>query len=230
MIQIEASILSADFSRLGEQALEAESAGADGIQVDVMDGRFVPRTNFGPDTVRTLRPLLKRTIDVHLMVVEPELHIGAFAEAGADRLIIHQEACPGRLNELLQSIRRLNVEAGVSISPGTPLSVFEEIWDIADVIQIMTVNPGLGGQPFLHDQVPKIRNLSRRLHELGRNIPIVIDGGIDTKTAPLVVGAGAKILVAGSSIYNRRGTVAENLAALRASISSVKPFLSKRIS
>jgi len=222
MIKIEASILSADFSKLGEQAVEAESAGADGVQVDVMDGRFVPRINFGPDTVKALRPLLKRTIDVHLMIVEPEHHIEAFAKAGADCLIVHQEACPQRLYQVLQSIRRFGVEAGVSISPSTPLSVLEEIWDVADVIQIMTVNPGLGGQPFLHDQVEKIRGLARRLNELGRNIPIVIDGGIDTKTAPLVVEAGAKILVAGSSIYNRRGSVAENLAALRASISSFK--------
>ena len=223
MVKIEASILSADFSRLGEQAVEAESAGADGIQVDVMDGRFVPRVNFGPETVKALRPLLKRTIDVHLMIVEPELHIETYVKAGADRLIVHQEACPQRLYEVLQSIRRLGVEAGVSISPGTPLSVLEDVWDVADAIQVMTVNPGLSGQPFLHDQVVKIRNLARRLHELGRNIPIVIDGGMDTNTAPLVVGAGANILVAGSSIYNRRGSVAENLAALRASISSFKP-------
>ncbi len=222
MIKIEASILSADFSKLGEQAMEAESAGADGIQVDVMDGRFVPRINFGPDTVKALRPLLIRTIDVHLMVVEPEMHIEAYTKAGADRLIVHQEACPQRLYQVLQSIRRLGVEAGVSISPGTPLSVLEDVWDVSDVIQIMTVNPGLGGQPFLHDQVDKIRCLASRLHELGKNIPIIIDGGIDTKTAPLVISAGAKILVAGSSIYNRRGSVAENLATLRASISSFK--------
>lgn len=223
MIRIEASILSADFSRLGEQALEAESAGADGIQVDVMDGRFVPRVIFGPETVRILRPLIKVTIDVHLMVVEPERHIADYVQAGADRLTIHQEACPARVNELLQAIRRFGVEAGVSINPGTPLSALEGVWDAADVIQVMTVNPGLGGQPFLHDQVEKIRNLSLRLRELGRETPIAIDGGVDTKTAPLVVDAGASILVAGSSIYNRRGTVAENLAALRASIARLKP-------
>ena len=223
MVKIEASILSADFSRLDEQAVEAESAGADGIQVDVMDGRFVPRVNFGPETVKALRPLLKRTIDVHLMIVEPELHIETYVKTGADRLIVHQEACTQRLCEVLQSIRRFGVEAGVSISPGTPLSVLEDVWDVADDIQVMTVNPGLSGQPFLHDQVVKIRNLARRLHELGRNIPIVIDGGMDTNTAPLVVGAGANSLVAGSSIYNRRGSVAENLAALRASISGFKP-------
>ncbi len=223
MIRIEASILSADFSRLGEQALEAESAGADGIQVDVMDGRFVPRVIFGPETVRILRPLIKVPIDVHLMVVEPERHIADYVQAGADRLTIHQEACPVRLHELLQAIRRLGVEAGVSINPGTALSVLEGLWDAADVIQVMTVNPGLGGQPFLHDQVEKIRNLSSRLRELGKETPIAIDGGIDTKTAPLVVDAGASILVAGSSIYNRKGSVAENLSALRASVSRLKP-------
>ena len=223
MVKIEASILSADFSRLGEQAVEAESAGADGIQVDVMDGCFVPRTNFGPETVRTLRPLLKCTIDVHLMIVEPGLHIETYAKAGADRLIVHQEACPQCLYQVLQSIRRFGVAAGVSINPGTPLSVLEDVWDVTDAIQIMTVNPGLGGQPFLHEQVPKIRNLARRLHELGKSIPIVVDGGLNTNTAPLVVGAGANILVAGSSIYNRGASVAENLAALRAVISGFKP-------
>ncbi|MGB4549379.1 MAG: ribulose-phosphate 3-epimerase [Syntrophales bacterium] len=221
-IQIEASILSADYSRLGEQALEAETAGADGIQVDVMDGRFVPRVNFGPETVRTLRPMLKGIIDVHLMIVEPERHLAEYAKAGADRLIIHQEACPGRLGEVLRSIRQFGVEAGVTINPATPLSVLEEVWDAVDVIQVMTVNPGLGGQPFLHDQVGKIRNLARRLHELGGTTPIVVDGGIDTKTAPLVVAAGARILVAGSSVYNRRGSVAENLAALRASVTGLQ--------
>lgn len=223
MVKIEASILSADFSRLGEQALEAESAGADGIQVDVMDGRFVPRVNFGPDTVRTLRPLLKCTIDVHLMIVEPDLQIETYVKAGADRLIVHQEACQSRLCEVLKSIRRFGVEAGVSISPATPLSVLEDVWDVADAIQIMTVNPGLGGQPFLNDQVEKIRNLTRRLRELGKSIPIVVDGGINTNTALMVVGAGANILVAGSSIYNRGASVAKNLAALRAGISGFKP-------
>jgi len=223
MVKIEASILSADFSRLGEQAVEAESAGADGIQVDVMDGRFVPRVHFGPDTVRSLRPLLKGTIDVHLMVVEPDLQIETYVKAGADRLIVHQEACQRGLQGVLQSIRQAGVEAGVSISPDTPLSVLEDVWEVADTIQIMTVNPGLGGQPFLYDQVEKIRNLARRLRELDRKIPIIVDGGINMNTAPLVAGAGANILVAGSSIYNSRGSVAENLAALRASISGFKP-------
>ncbi len=223
MVKIEASILSADFSRLGEQAVEAESAGADGIQVDVMDGRFVPRVNFGPDTVRSLRPLVKGIIDVHLMVVEPDLQIETYVKAGAGRIIVHQEACQRRLHGVLQSIRRFGVEAGVSVSPATPLSVLEDVWEAADTIQIMTVNPGLGGQLFLCDQVEKIRNLARRLRELGRRIPIIVDGGINMNTAPPVVGAGANILVAGSSIYNSRGSVAENLAALRASISGFKP-------
>jgi len=217
MVLIEASILSADFARLGEQAREAEAAGVDAIQVDVMDGRFVPDITFGPGVVRALRPLVSVPLDVHLMIIEPERHLDAFADAGADRLIVHQEACP-HLHRVLGCIRQLKVEAGVAINPGTPLSVLEEVLDLADLIQVMTVNPGWGGQPFLHSQLDKIRRLRHMLDERGLDIPIAVDGGIDPTTAPLVVSAGATVLVAGSSIYNDRASVAENVAALRASV------------
>jgi len=217
MIAIEASILSADFARLGEQAREAEAAGVDAIQVDVMDGRFVPDITFGPGVVRALRALVSLPLDVHLMIVEPERHLEAFAEAGADRLLVHQETCP-HLHHTLQSIRELKIEAGVSINPGTPLSVLEEVLHLADLIQVMTVNPGWGGQPFLHSQLDKIRRLRRLLDERGLDVPIAVDGGISPITVPLVVNAGATVLIAGSSIYNDRASLAENVAALRASV------------
>jgi ribulose-phosphate 3-epimerase len=212
---IEASILSADFARLGEQAREAEAAGVDAIQVDVMDGSFVPDITFGPGVVRALRPVVNLPLDVHLMTVEPERHLVPFASAGADRLIVHQEACL-HLHRVLQSIRKLGLEVGVSINPGTSLSVLEEVLPMADLVQVMTVDPGWGGQPFLHSQLDKIRRLRRMLDERGLETPIAVDGGIDVTTASLVVAAGATVLVAGSSLYNDKATVAHNVAALRA--------------
>jgi ribulose-phosphate 3-epimerase len=217
MVTIEPSILSADFARLGEAAKEAEAAGVKAIQIDVMDGRFVPNINFGPGVVTTLRPLVNITLDVHLMIVEPERYLTMFTEAGADRIIVHQEACIN-VHRALESIRELGTEAGVTINPGTPLSAIEEVFDLADLIQIMTVNPGFGGQKFIHSQLDKIRRLRQMLDKRGSHIPIAVDGGIDTETAPLVVNAGATVLVAGSSIYNSSGTVAQNVSALLKSI------------
>ncbi len=217
MITIEPSILSADFARLGEAAKEAETAGVKAIQIDVMDGRFVPNINFGPGVVAALRPLVKITLDVHLMIVEPERYLGTFAEAGADRIIVHQEACVN-VHRALETIRELGIEAGVTVNPGTPLSAIEEVLDLADLVQIMTVNPGFGGQMFIHSQLDKIRRLRRMLDERGSLIPIAVDGGVDIVTAPLVANAGATVLVAGSSVYNSSGTVAENVNALLKSI------------
>lgn len=216
-ILIEASILSADFARLGEQAREAEAAGVDALQIDVMDGRFVPNITFGPGVVRALRPLVRLPLDVHLMIVEPERYLGDFVAAGADRLIVHQEACV-HLHRTLQSIRELGVQAGVTLNPSTPIVVLEDVLDLVDVIQVMTVNPGFGGQAFLHSQLDKIRRLRALLDARGLAIPIAVDGGIAPDTAPLVVRAGATVLIAGSSIYNERASVAENVAALRASL------------
>jgi ribulose-phosphate 3-epimerase len=220
MVTIEASILSADFACLGEQAREAEAAGVDGLQVDVMDGRFVPNITFGPGIVRALRPLVSVTLDVDLMIVEPEHHLAAFAAAGADRLTVHREACT-HPHHVLRSIRELGVQAGVAIGPGTSLSAVEELLGLVDVIQIMTVDPGWGGQQFLHSQLDKIRRLRKMLDERGLDVPIGVDGGINLTTAPLVVSAGATVLVSGSSVYNDSAPVAENVAALRASVASV---------
>ncbi len=217
MIAIEASVLSADFLRLGEQAREAEIAGVDGIQVDVMDGRFVPNITFGQGMVRALRKVVKVTLDVHLMIVEPERYIEEFADAGTDRVFVHQEACT-HLHRVLHRIRELGVEAGVAVNPSTSLGVLGEVLDMTDIIQVMTVNPGFGGQQFIHSQLDKIRRLREMLDERSYRTPISVDGGIDTITAPQVVSAGAAVIVAGSSIYNDRATVAQNVAALRASI------------
>jgi len=217
MVAIEASILSADFARLGDQAREAEAAGVDGIQVDVMDGSFVPDITFGPGVVRALRPLVSVTLVVDLMIVEPERHLAAFVDAGADRLIVHWEACTHH-HRVLRCVRDLGIDVGLAISPGTSLSALEELLDLVDLIQVMTVNPGWGGQAFIHSQLDKIRRLRRMLDERGLDIPIAVDGGVDTTTAPLVVSAGATVLVAGSSIYSGKASVAENVAALRASV------------
>jgi ribulose-phosphate 3-epimerase len=217
MIAVEPSVLSADFARLGEQAREAEDAGIEGLQIDVMDGRFVPNITFGPGVVAALRSVVSVTLDVHLMIVEPDRYLKEFAEAGADRLTVHQETCL-HLHRVLQTIHELGVEAAVALNPATPLTSLEEVLDLTDVIQIMTVNPGFGGQPFIHSQVDKIRRLRQMLDQRGLDLPVAVDGGIDATTAPLVVEAGATILVAGSSIYNSTASVAENVAAIRESV------------
>jgi ribulose-phosphate 3-epimerase len=175
MIEIEASILSADFMRLGEQAREAEMAGVDGIQVDIMDGRFVPNITFGPDIVRALRNEVKVKIDAHLMIVEPERYVKEFSKAGAHRLFVHQEACT-HLDRVIDTIRELGMEAGVAINPGTSPDVLEEVLDIVDIIQIMTVNPGFGGQEFIASQVDKIRRLREILDKRGYNTNSAVGG------------------------------------------------------
>ena len=221
MIAIEPSVLSADFTRLGEQVREGEAAGIEGFQVDVMDGHFVPNITFGSGVVRALRSLVSGVLDVHLMILEPERYLADFADAGADRLMVHQEVTV-HLHRVLQQIRELGAESAVAINPSTPLCVLEDVLDLTDVIQVMTVNPGFGGQPFIHSQVDKIRRLREMLDERGLNISIAVDGGIDPTTAPLVVQAGATILVAGSSIYNSKASVAENVAAIRESVARLE--------
>ncbi len=217
MIEILPSILSADFANLGEAACEAETAGVKAIQIDVMDGRFVPNITFGSAVVSALRSKVKLFLDIHLMIVEPERHLEKFKKAGSDRIIVHQEPCL-HLHRTLQSIREMGMESGVALNPATPLNTIIEVMDLADVIQVMTVNPGFGGQPFIHSQRSKIRHLKQMLNEQGLKATIAVDGGINPETAPLVVSDGATLLVAGSSIYNSKGTVAQNIDALRKSI------------
>ncbi|HOK52998.1 MAG TPA: ribulose-phosphate 3-epimerase [Armatimonadota bacterium] len=217
MVLIEASILAADLMRIGEQIREAEEAGVDGFQIDVMDGHFVSNITFGPDTVRAMRLVSHKFLDVHLMITNPERYLEVFTDAGADRLVVHIEGCLN-IHHVLQSIRDLGVEAGVALNPGTPLCAVEELIGLADVIQVMTVHPGLGGQKLILSQLDKIRRLRQLLDERGLSTLIAVDGGINTSTAPEVVACGAKILVSGTSIYGSPQSVKENVEKLRASV------------
>ena len=217
MVVIEPSILSADFTKLGDAVMEAEKAGVSAIQIDVMDGRFVPNINFGPGVVSALRPITKMMLDVHLMIVEPQKYIEDFVKAGADRIIVHQEACL-HIHRVLQSIREMGIKSGVTLNPATPPDMIEDVLELSDFVQVMGVNPGFGGQKFIHSQLNKIRALKSMLDDRGLDVPIGLDGGIDTATAPLVVEAGATVLVAGSSVYNSIGSVKENIEALLKSV------------
>ncbi|MEE9174541.1 MAG: ribulose-phosphate 3-epimerase [Thermodesulfobacteriota bacterium] len=217
MVVIEPSILSADFTKLGDAVMEAEKAGVSAIQIDVMDGRFVPNINFGPGVVSAIRPITNMMLDVHLMIVEPEKYIEDFVKAGADQIIVHQEVCT-HLHRVLQSIREMGIKSGVTLNPATPPDMIEDVLELSDFVQVMGVNPGFGGQKFIHSQLNKIRALKSMLEDRGLDVPIGLDGGIDTVTVPLVVEAGATVLVAGSSVYNSRGSVKENVEALLKSV------------
>jgi len=217
VVIVEPSILSADFTRLGEAVLEAERAGVSWIQIDVMDGRFVPNLSFGPGTVAAIRPLVKLKLDVHLMIVEPEKYIADFVKAGADRIIVHQEVCP-HIHRVLESIREHGIQAGVTLNPGTAPYAIEEVLELADFIQVMGVNPGFGGQKFIRTQLDKIRILKEMLSTRGLNVPIGVDGGIDLENVRDIVEAGTSVLVAGSSVYNNRGSVKENVSGLLARV------------
>ena len=218
-ISIEPSILSADFARLGQQAKEAEDAGVEGIQIDVMDGHFVPNLTFGPGVVRALRKSVALFLDAHLMINNPDRYLEEFVKAGANRIIIHEEVSKD-LPAILQSIKRLKVEAGVAINPETPVMKAEKVLDIADCVQVMTVHPGFAGQRFMEDQLTKIERLRREIDQRHLKTSIVVDGGVDPKTAPRAVKSGATVLVAGSSIYNQSASVAQNVVALRNSVAA----------
>lgn len=218
MIRIAPSILSADFTRLGEQVQAVEAAGVDRIQIDVMDGRFVPNITFGTQAVASLRPLTSLTLETHLMVEPPEDFIEAFAEAGADTIIIHQESTP-HLHRAIQQIHSLGKKAGVAINPSTPAILLSEVIGNVDLVLVMTVNPGFGGQEFIMETLPKIREVRRQIEEKGLKCEVEVDGGINTETAPLVVEAGADVLVAGSSVYGCKDGVAAAIHALLSSVS-----------
>ncbi len=212
-IKIAPSILSADFTRLGEHVSEAVAAGADMIHVDVMDGRFVPNITMGPLVVKALRRVTDLPLDVHLMIVEPERYVEAFAEAGADTLTVQVEASP-HLHRTLQAIRALDVRAAVALNPHTPPVMIEHVYDLLDQVLVMTVNPGFGGQAFIPATLEKVREVRRQVEARGLPIDIQVDGGIAPDTAGQVVKAGANVLVAGNAIFGAPD-VAVALHALR---------------
>ncbi|MDI6857346.1 MAG: ribulose-phosphate 3-epimerase [Dehalococcoidia bacterium] len=216
-IKIAPSILAADYTRLGEQLQAAEAAGADYIHVDVMDGRFVPNITIGPLIVRAARRATGLPLDVHLMIEEPERHIDAFADAGADILTVHPEATP-HVHRALEQIRRRNVKAGIALNPGTPVAAAEEMLAELDLVLVMSVDPGFGGQEFIAGVLPKVRRLRRLLDEQGLRAELEMDGGITVDTAPACVEAGARVLVAGTAVFNEKSTVEENIKRLRESV------------
>ena len=213
-VKIAPSILSADFAHLADEVRAAEDAGADYIHLDVMDGHFVPNLTIGPDVVADVRRVTGLPLDVHLMIESPELLAKRFVDAGADILTVHQEVCP-HLNEVLAEIHRLGARAGVAINPATPVGTLHEVLRDVDLVLVMTVNPGFGGQKMIPSTVDQARRMADLMADSGSAAELEVDGGINPDNAPLLVNAGARVLVAGSSIYNHGASVAENLNALR---------------
>jgi ribulose-phosphate 3-epimerase len=219
MIKIAPSILSADFARLAEALKEAEAGGADWIHVDCMDGHFVPNLTIGPPVVKALKKETDLPLDVHLMIERPDNLLEAFVDAGADYLTVHVEACT-HLHRTVQRIRDLGAKPGVSLNPATPLTSLIEILPYVDLVLVMSVNPGFGGQRYIPTMTEKIATLRRALEERHLwPIELEVDGGITPKTLPEVSAAGASVVVAGAAVFNKEGGVAENIAALRAAAS-----------
>jgi ribulose-phosphate 3-epimerase len=214
-LKLAPSVLSADFARLADAVQQAEGAGADWIHLDVMDGHFVPNITIGPPVVAAVRRVTRLPLDVHLMIESPDRLLEAFAGAGADRITVHQEACV-HLHRTVENIRELGAIPQVSLNPATPISMLEEILPYIELVLVMTVNPGFGGQRFIETSIAKIAALREGLDTLGlHHVEIEVDGGIAPATAPAVVAAGANVLVAGAAVFNAEASVADNMARLR---------------
>jgi len=216
-IKIAPSILAADFTRLGEQVQQAEAHGADLIHIDVMDGRFVPNITMGPLVVEAVRRVTSLPLDVHLMIVEPERHIDAFAKAGADNITIHLEATPN-VHRALMQIHEHNITAGIAINPHTPASALEELMVMVDLINVMTVNPGFGGQSFIMAMKSKIARLRAMIGDSKRKIDLEVDGGIDATTAMEAAQAGANVLIAGSAVFKHADGIEAGLTEIGESL------------
>jgi ribulose-phosphate 3-epimerase len=223
MIELVPSILSADFSRLGEQVREVEAGGVQRIQIDVMDGHFVPNITMGPMVVQAVRRITNLTLEAHLMISNPQDFIEDFAKAGADVIIVHQEVCP-HLHRVIQQIRAAGKQVGVALNPSTPTFMLAEVLPLIDLALVMTVNPGFGGQEFIPEMLPKIAGLRQQIAERNLRCDLEVDGGIHEATAPQAVEAGANLLVAGSAVYNQHESVAAALQRLRSSIEKVGKY------
>ncbi len=221
-IRVAPSILAADFARLGEAAESAAAAGADRLHLDVMDGHFVPNITIGPVVVRCLRAVTRLPLEAHLMIEDPDRYLDAFAEAGADTITVHQEGGV-HLHRTIQRIRALGKRAGVAINPATPATVLDEIVAAVDLVLVMTVNPGFGGQEFIESTLPKIRRVRELIESRHPTCELEVDGGIDDTTAPRVVTAGARVLVAGSAIFGACDGVAAATARLLQSARTALP-------
>jgi len=213
-LKLAPSILSADYARLGEQVEEATRAGADWIHVDVMDGHFVPNLTIGPGVVRAIRPYTTLPLDVHLMIESPERHLESFAQAGADIITVHVEVCP-HLYRVVQHIKDLGKKVGVALNPGTSLQTVEEVLPLLDLVLIMTVNPGFGGQVFIEGMLDKIARLRHKLDENGLPTELEVDGGINPTNISRVIQAGARVLVAGSAVFQAREGIPQAIANLK---------------